>query len=119
LTTHPTIVLTPDLSRETSHDGVECKHGPAECLGNIVELCVQELYPEAKTNLGFVWCLTKDYKLIPDRTLIEDCALEHAVDFDALNECATRDNGAHGMELLRDSVARTADVGLLILFFPL
>lgn len=77
---------------------------------------MQELYPEAKTNLGFVWCLTKDYKLIPDRTLIEDCALEHAVDFDALNECATRDNGAHGMELLRDSVARTADVSLFIFF---
>ncbi|KAL2190447.1 hypothetical protein L209DRAFT_750541 [Thermothelomyces heterothallicus CBS 203.75] len=55
-------------------------------------------------------CLTRDYTLIPQRNLIEDCALEHAVDFDKLNECATRDNGAFGVGLLRESVVRSAEV---------
>ncbi len=94
----------------TANDGVECKHGPSECLGNIIELCARELYPDPKINLGFIMCLTKDYKHIPERALIEDCALEHAIDFQSLNECATRDDGAHGLELLRTSVERTAEV---------
>ncbi|KAL2177631.1 uncharacterized protein P884DRAFT_200060 [Thermothelomyces heterothallicus CBS 202.75] len=93
-------------------DGVSCKHGPEECLGNIIELCAQHLYPDPKTYLGFTMCLTRDYTLIPQRNLIEDCALEHAVDFDKLNECATRDNGAFGVGLLRESVVRSAEVGV-------
>ncbi|KAK4109537.1 hypothetical protein N656DRAFT_800770 [Canariomyces notabilis] len=91
-------------------DGVACKHGPEECLGNIIELCAQRLYPDPKTFLGFTMCLTRDYKHIPQRSLIEDCALEHAIDFDALNECATRDDGALGVGMLRASVKRTAEV---------
>jgi hypothetical protein len=81
-------------------------------MGNIIELCAAELYPDAKTWLGFTMCLTREYWHIPQRELIEDCALEHALDVDALNDCASRDDGAHGMALLRDSVRRTADVGL-------
>lgn len=55
-------------------------------------------------------CLTKDYQHIPQRNLIEDCALEHAVSFQQLNECATQDDGAFGMGMLRDSVQRTSAV---------
>ena len=55
-------------------------------------------------------CLTKDYKDIPQRSLIEDCALEHAINFDALNECATKDDGGYGIGLLRKSVQRTSEV---------
>ncbi|KJZ79756.1 hypothetical protein HIM_00470 [Hirsutella minnesotensis 3608] len=98
------------IGKPTANDGIDCKHGPSECMGNIIELCARELYPEPKTNLGFIMCLTKDYGQIPDRALVEDCALEHAIDFRALNECATRDDGAHGMQLLRTSVQRTSDV---------
>ena len=99
-----------DLSSPTANDGVDCKHGPSECMGNILELCARELYPDPKINLGFIMCLSKDYHHIPERSLIEDCALEHAIDFQSLNECATRDDGAHGLEMLRDSVERSADV---------
>ncbi|PHH83652.1 hypothetical protein CDD82_5410 [Ophiocordyceps australis] len=102
------------IGTPTENDGVNCKHGPSECLGNIIELCARELYPNPKTNLGFIMCLTKDYQHIPDRGLIEDCALEHAIDFNALNECATRDDGAHGLEMLRHSIERTAKVRSLI-----
>ncbi|KAK1762271.1 hypothetical protein QBC33DRAFT_288897 [Phialemonium atrogriseum] len=95
------------IGTPTENDGVSCKHGPAECLGNILELCAQRLYPDPKTYLGFVMCLTRNYKEIPQRTLIEDCALEHAIDFDELNDCAAEDDGALGMGMLRDSVRRT------------
>ncbi|KAI1811748.1 hypothetical protein GGS20DRAFT_85466 [Poronia punctata] len=94
----------------TENDGVECKHGPGECMGNIIELCAHHLYPDPKIWLGFTMCLTKDYHLIPQRELVEDCALEHAVDFEKINECATRDDGAFGMAMLRDSVERSASV---------
>lgn len=80
-------------------------------MGNIIELCARELYPDPKINLGFIMCLTRDYENIPDRSLIEDCALEHAIDFQKLNDCAVKEDGAHGLDLLRTSIQRTADVG--------
>ncbi|RDA84264.1 hypothetical protein CP532_1990, partial [Ophiocordyceps camponoti-leonardi (nom. inval.)] len=95
-------------------DGIKCKHGPDECMGNIVELCARELYPDAKTSLGFIYCLTRQYREIPKQALVEDCALEHRVDVKALNECATRDDGAHGLSLLRESVKHTASANVTI-----
>jgi len=115
------------IGRPTDNDGVDCKHGPEECecskcpllrqsaeavtgLGNIIELCAQELYPDPKSFLGFTMCMTRDYKHIPQRSLVEDCALEHAIDFDELNKCATKDVGAFGMGMLRNSVRRSSEV---------
>ncbi|KAI1142935.1 hypothetical protein F5Y05DRAFT_136519 [Hypoxylon sp. FL0543] len=98
------------IGTPTENDGVDCKHGPGECMGNIIELCAHHLYPDPKIYLGFTMCLTKDYKTIPQRELVEDCALEHAIDFEELNKCATKDNGALGMSMLRESVQRSADV---------
>ncbi|KAM0259054.1 hypothetical protein ACHAQJ_003555 [Trichoderma viride] len=102
------------IGKPTANGGIECKHGSSECMGNIIELCARELYPDPKISLGFVMCLTRDYPQIPERTLIEDCALEHAVDFDKLNECVTRDDSAHGLELLRNSAQRSADANVTI-----
>ncbi|KAI1121913.1 hypothetical protein F5Y10DRAFT_271638 [Nemania abortiva] len=96
------------IGAPTENDGVQCKHGPGECMGNIIELCAHQLYPDPKIWLGFTMCLTKEYQSIPQRELVEDCALEHAVDFEKLNECATRDDGAFGMAMLRQSVKRSA-----------
>lgn len=55
-------------------------------------------------------CMTRDYKHIPQRSLVEDCALEHALDFDELNQCATKDDGAFGVGMLRTSVKRSSEV---------
>lgn len=91
---------------------VKCKHGPGECLGNQLALCAQSLYPgRAKTSLGFSMCMISSYKDIPSRSLVESCALEHAVDFDKLNECIS-DNG-NGEELLRQSVLRSKEKGVV------
>ena len=81
-------------------------------MGNIIELCAFELYPDPKISLGFTMCITRDYDNIPSRELIEDCALEHAIDVKALDDCAMRDNGAHGLDMLRKSVVRSSDVRL-------
>lgn len=75
-------------------------------------LCAEDLYPDPKTYLGFSMCLIKDYPHIPQRSLIEDCALEHAIDFKKLDGCASKDDGAWGVEMLRNSVRRSSDVGL-------
>lgn len=79
-------------------------------LGNIMLLCAEDLYPDPKTYLGFSMCLMKDYQHIPQRSLIEDCALEHAIDFGKLDKCASKDDGAWGVEMLRNSVRRSSDV---------
>ncbi|KAK1829208.1 hypothetical protein QBC39DRAFT_374031 [Podospora conica] len=92
------------IGRPTDNDGVACMHGPEECLGNIIQLCAQELYPDPKQFLGFTMCMERDFRHIPQRSLVEDCALEHALDFDKLNECATKDDGGFGIGMLRESV---------------
>lgn len=74
-------------------------------------LCAEDIYPDPKTYLGFSMCMIKDYPHIPQRSLIEDCALEHAIDFKKLDECASKDDGAWGVEMLRNSVRRSSDVG--------
>lgn len=86
-------------------------HGPTECLGNILELCAAHSYPDPKIYLGFTYCLTKRYSEIPARELVEECALESGIDFGKLNDCASREDGAFGMALLRGSVERSKKVG--------
>ena len=56
-------------------------------------------------------CMISSYKDIPSRSLVESCALEHAVDFDKLNACVS-DNG-NGEELLRQSVLRSKEEGVV------
>lgn len=79
-------------------------------MGNIIELCAFELYPDPKIALGFTMCITRDFPHIPERSLVQDCALEHGMDFNALNECANREDGAHGISMLRRSVTETSQV---------
>ncbi|ORY65204.1 uncharacterized protein BCR38DRAFT_317640, partial [Pseudomassariella vexata] len=100
------------IGTPTENDGVDCKHGPGECMGNIIELCAAHLYPDPKIYLGFTMCLTKDFENIPQRELVEDCALEHAIDFDKLHDCATQDDGALGIHMLRKSVQRSSKAGV-------
>jgi hypothetical protein len=99
-------------SIDHSDSTVHCKHGPTECLGNQLALCAASLYPNnTKISLGFSTCLISSYRDIPARSLVESCALEHAVDFDDLNKCVSEDG--RGEELLRDSVQRSKDEGVV------
>lgn len=93
-------------------EGVICMHGPEECLGNIIELCAAQLYPDPKTYLGFVMCMTREYDDIPKRTLVEDCALEHSMSMEDLNNCTNQDDGSLSVDMLRASFNRTAEAGV-------
>ncbi|PGH34237.1 hypothetical protein GX50_02914 [[Emmonsia] crescens] len=111
---------------------VSCLHGPDECVGNMIILCAANLpFPPGSTthnktptvrSLGFANCLLASYHKIPERDLVEDCALEHGIDFKALNACASRqvdeDDDKHagvdkpdklsGLALLRTDFKRNA-----------
>lgn len=91
---------------------MQCMHGQTECLGNIIELCAATLYSDPKIYLGFTMCLSNRYQDIPKKDLVEDCALEHSIDFDKLNHCVSQDDGSHAMALLRESVERSAGLNV-------
>lgn len=72
-------------------------------------------------SLGFANCLVSSYSYIPDRSLVEDCALEHGISFEALNHCMSRvmetppsedDNPEKpsGLALVRRSFQHSMDV---------
>lgn len=112
---------------------VECMHGPGECIGDMLMLCAanipfrpedgpaQDRTPTVR-YLGFATCLISSYQDIPDRTLVEQCALEHGIDFDALNDCvsqqddnpnkSTQDGPLSGVRLLRESARHSAELGV-------
>ncbi|KAL8830780.1 MAG: hypothetical protein Q9170_005585 [Blastenia crenularia] len=94
-----------------TNDSIHCKHGPPECLGNMVELCAFDLYPNQPViSLGFSNCLTASYSKIPSRELVESCALEHGVSFEKLNGCISEEG--KGLDLLMHSVEHSSAVGV-------
>ncbi|KAJ5587117.1 Gamma interferon inducible lysosomal thiol reductase GILT, partial [Penicillium hispanicum] len=127
------------VSKETSE--IECKHGPTECIGNMLMLCAANLpfpptadasllpksYPRTPIirSLGFANCLENDFPRIPERDYVHQCALEHGIDFEALNQCASQENdnpsdGPHGapplsgLALLRKNALRGERLGVKI-----
>ncbi|KAH9220227.1 hypothetical protein DL95DRAFT_433406 [Leptodontidium sp. 2 PMI_412] len=100
------------IGTPTDNDGVSCMHGSEECMGNIIELCAAKLYPDPKIYLGFTMCLSRDYQDIPQESLVRDCALEHGMESNKLDECAVEENGGTALGMLRDSVRRSIDAGV-------
>ncbi|KAJ5356668.1 Gamma interferon inducible lysosomal thiol reductase GILT [Penicillium concentricum] len=118
---------------------IECMHGPGECIGNMLMLCAANLpfpptadeaslpsqYPRTPIirSLGFANCLINDYARIPDREFVHQCALEHGIDFDSLNKCASQQNDdpndgkdggppLSGLALLRESATHGEQLGV-------
>lgn len=54
--------------------------------------------------------MISSYQKIPERSLIESCALEHGVDFEKLNACVSEEG--KGLDLLRKSVERSEHFGV-------
>ena len=82
-------------------------HGPQECLGNMILLCASQLYEEPRLSLGFANCLINQYPDIPQRELVQDCALTHGIDFGKINACISEEG--YALDLLRKSVQRSTD----------
>jgi len=97
-------------SIDANSDAVSCMHGPGECLGNMILLCAALIYPDPKLHLGFANCMISDYRDIPERDLVEECAMEHGLDFSKINDCIS-DEG-EGVGLLRDSIERSQDMNV-------
>jgi hypothetical protein len=111
-------------------------HGPTECIGDMLMLCAANLPFSQETSadqvatlqtppvryLGFSNCLISNYEDIPDRSLVEQCALEYGIDFEALNECVSQQDDnpnkgdqndrLSGVALLRKSARHSADLGV-------
>lgn len=109
---HVTFTMSHIGTTSPNSDDVHCPHGQTECLGDILELCAAATYPDPKIYLGYTMCLSRRYPEIPKKELAEDCALEHGMDFERLNECMSKDDGAFGMGLLRESVRRSEEAGV-------
>lgn len=94
-------------------------HGPGECLGNMIHLCGQEVYPynhtlenQTTTFVPFSQCLIHDFGEIPERKFIESCAKEGDVDFQKINACVSDEGFGGGIELLKDSFEWSATLGV-------
>ncbi|KAK4693742.1 hypothetical protein P7C71_g3709, partial [Lecanoromycetidae sp. Uapishka_2] len=99
------------IGKVDESDTVHCMHGSTECLGNMMGLCANELYPNnTKISLGFSTCLSMHYEQIPSRHLAESCALEHGIPFSELNACISEEG--KGLDLLTDSVERSERAGV-------
>lgn len=78
----------------------------------MLSLCARDLFPNNTViSLGFTTCLVLSYPRIPDRDLVENCALEHGIAFEAINTCVS-DNGK-GLDLLRASVERSQEADVI------
>ena len=99
------------IGKVDENDTIQCMHGSTECLGNMLSLCANDLYPNnAKISLGFSNCLMLSYQRIPQRDLVESCALEHGIPFENLNACISEEG--KGMDLLEASVERSEKAGV-------
>ncbi|KAJ5098203.1 hypothetical protein N7532_005204 [Penicillium argentinense] len=117
----------------SASEEIKCMHGPTECIGNMLMLCAANLpfppkadesllptsYPRTPIirSLGFANCLINQYPRIPEREFVHQCALEHGIDFDSLNRCASQqddnpDDSLSGIALLRSNVKRGKDLGV-------
>ena len=56
--------------------------------------------------------MTRQYQDIPQRELVEDCALEHGISMEKLSDCTDRDEGSLGKDLLQASFNRTTEAGV-------
>ncbi len=54
--------------------------------------------------------MVSDYQEIPQRTLVEGCAMEHGLDFEKINGCIS-DEG-EGVGMLRDSIERSQNASV-------
>lgn len=94
-----------------SSDNLHCMHGQTECLGNMLGLCAAELYSDdVKISLGFSTCMIMKYHEIPGAALVKECAMEHGVDFDKLNDCVSEEG--KGLDLLEASIRRSEAAGV-------
>lgn len=102
----PQVDLDIQYIGEVKPDGtLDSMHGQAEVDGNIAQLCVKKVAPQAHRK--FLSCVNKTWQSIPENTA--SCATEAGVDAAALQACRT---GADGKAMLKTSFETAAKAGV-------
>lgn len=78
----------------------------------MLELCAAHHYPNPKIYLGFTMCMSNQFEDIPSKELVEECALEHGMSFNKLNECTAAESGSFSVDMLRTSFNHTSSLGI-------
>lgn len=115
----PITDFTLSFIGSSTADGVSCKHGPEECLGNIIHLCGAHLSsppfpPPTDRYIGFSNCLLGNYTRIGQEDYVRDCAKKglRGARFEQVNKCASDLGENGGFNLLVKSVERTEAAGV-------
>ncbi|MFH1064838.1 MAG: hypothetical protein V1729_07165 [Candidatus Woesearchaeota archaeon] len=83
--------------------GFQSLHGQPEVDGDIIQLCVQEQYPERL--IEFVVCQNKDVRDLVGS--IDKCAKQIGADADKIRSCF---EGAQGKKLMSESISKSMEV---------
>lgn len=90
--------------------GARCKHGDAECQGNIDELCALRHKPDLPTFWRFLTCMNQHLDDIGrDADLSLECASHAGLDTAAFLTCVAEDEGR---KLFKQSVERATFAGI-------
>ncbi|KAF8477879.1 hypothetical protein JB92DRAFT_3091411 [Gautieria morchelliformis] len=115
-----TLSFVGKLNNADPDFGVTCKHGVAECRGNVQELCAMHVANTPQDWWNFVQCLNFEGKEdVGDPGLAERCAgLTYIPWYDMTDGTSTRmgikscAEGQQGKDLLKASVTQTEHLGI-------
>ncbi len=96
-----------------SSGGIQCQHGPNECLFNTLQSCAVSLNPEPSVWLPFIHCLETHGST--QGKYAEKCAQTFKLDWAALNQCWT---GPKGQALDLANYKRTQELKPAHTFVP-
>lgn len=101
------ITLVPYGNAEERWDGTKweytCQHGPAECVGNLIETCAISVLANTSSYFPFIHCLETNVGNNP-RSTAEQCASQLGIDFGPIDKCQ---NGPLGNKLEHDMALKT------------
>jgi hypothetical protein len=99
---------------DVSSQGLQCKHGFSECLGNQQQLCVLK-YVTPQAYWGFIQCQDEDVNLIGTTSLAEKClgrVLTGSSPGSVAHKVRACFNSKEGERLLQESALFTKQKGI-------
>jgi len=83
-----------------------CQHGVEECLGNVIETCTLNLYPQASA-IQFIGCIEASEVRPVDQAALKCASLQPELNFTRIMQCAQAQEGElmeHNMALATDAL---------------
>jgi len=79
-------------SREEDQWQYQCQHGPAECVGNLIETCAISILYNTSVYFPFIHCVETNIQYSP-RSTAESCASQLGIDFAPIDKCQSGPQG--------------------------